>query len=237
MKPIAVIQHDATHRPGYLLDCLSSWGVEARIVRPSEGGSAIDEVRDFSGVVLLGSHLSATDDDPWIRHELRLIESALRHEVPVLGHSFGGHLLARAMGADVRKASTPNIGWAALHVTPHGKSLFGDSPIVMGFNWHRETFSIPSGATRTLFGRYTLNEGYACGANLAFQCHLELTAGMIGEWCTRGRAELRRADGHCAQREQDILARVPQCVPLLHRAAQAVYGHWLAGVQAHDRLN
>lgn len=137
------------------------------------------------------------------------------------------------MGASVRRSSGPIIGWSPLHVTPHGKELFDDAPKVMAFNWHHETFSIPEGATRTLFGKYTLNEGYALGRNLAFQCHLEVTPDMVHEWCRIGRAELRQADGCAAQHEIDILARLPVCMPMMRRAAHAVYGHWLSGVQAH----
>jgi GMP synthase-like glutamine amidotransferase len=233
MKPVAVIQHDAIHRPGFLLEFLDLHGVASRTYRAGQGDTSRLRADDFSGIVVLGSNSSANDPEPWIDDELALIDDALHRDVPVLGHSFGGRLLARAMGAEVRRASAPDIGWSALHVTPRGKPLFDDAAKVMAFNWHRETFSIPEGATRTLFGKYTLNEGYACGRHLAFQCHLEMTAEMVREWCRIGKSELRHADGGAAQGETEILARLPLCMPMLQRAAQAVYGHWLSGVQAH----
>lgn len=232
MKPVAVIQHDVSHRPGFLLEFLDSHGVASRTYLTGDGDVALLRATDFSGLVLLGANGSANDPAPWVEHELTLIRDALRHQVPVLGHSFGARLLARAMGAEVRRTSRPNIGWSALHVTPCGKAWFDDAPQVMAFDWHRETFAIPAGATRTLFGKYTLNEGYAHGRHLALQCHLEMTTEMVKDWCRDGHPELQQADGCAAQREAEILARMPRCLPQLQRAAQAVYGHWLAGLEA-----
>ena len=231
MKPVALLQHDAMHRPGFLLECLEANGIAARTFQASDEDLSALDATDFSGLVVLGSRCSANDNVPWIERELDLIGDALAHDVPVLGHSFGGHLLARSMGAQVWKAGGPTIGWSALHVTPCGKPLFADAPRVMAFNWHRETFTIPRGATRTLFGQYALNEGYVHGRHLAFQCHLELTEQMVVDWCRIGASELRQADGCAVQRANEILAKMPGCLPMLQHAAQTVYRHWIAGLE------
>ena len=234
MKPVAILQHDATHAPGYLLEFLQARGIAWTLRRADDLAATGLDLGDVSGLVLLDSRHSVKDGAPWIVAELALVRRAIERGVPVLGHAFGGHLLAHALGAEVGPAATPNIGWGALHVTPHGRHLFGGAAEVMGFNWHRETFSLPRGATRMAFGRYTLNEGCARGHHVALQCHLELTADMLAEWCCIGRDELMAVDGRCAQPACEMLRRLPQCLPLLRRTAHAVYGHWLDGLRGRS---
>lgn len=230
MRPVALLQHDRTQRPALLLDYLNETGIPSVTFTPQEGQDVPRSARDFSGMVLLGSQHSVNDRLPWIEQELLLIQDAMARDVPVLGHSFGGRLLARAMGASVSRIGWPSIGWCALHVTPSAKPLFGNACKVMAFNWHREAFAVPRGALRTLFGTHCLNEGFSHGKHLAFQCHLELTEEIVRDWCRAGRTELAQADGRAVQHETQILANMPDCLPLLHQVARSVYGQWVGGL-------
>ena len=228
MKPVAIFQHDPLQRPGYLLNFLDRVGIESRIIRPTEGDDVPRTARSFSGVVFLGSDASVNDALPWIEREQRLVSDALASGVPVLGHCFGGQLLAKALGATVQKSPWPNIGWSNLRITPAARKLFGSTAQVLAFNWHYETFAIPQGATRTLFGEHCLNKGFVHGNNLAFQSHLEVTDEIVRSWCAAHRAELAAASGPAVQHEAEILADLPLKLAAVHRAAQRAYARWTA---------
>lgn len=228
MNPVALFQHDKTQRPGYLLDVLKRRGIETRLIRPAEGDDVPRSAEGFGGLVFLGSNRSVNDPLPWIGRELALMRDALARDVPVLGHCFGGQLLARALGAPVACHATPNIGWDTLHVTPGAAPWFGRRTEVTTFNWHFETFALPQGATRTLFGTHCLNKGFAYGRHLGFQCHLEVTEDIVREWCAEGRGEIAACRSAAVQAPDDILADLPARLARLHDTAQAVYAQWLS---------
>ena len=228
MKPVAIFQHDPLQRPGYLLRYLDEVGIPSQIVRPSEGDDVPRSARGFSGLVFLGSDASVNDPVPWISAELALTRDAVASDVPVLGHCFGGQLLARALGAAVHKSPWPDIGWRRLRVTPTARPLFGNAKQVLAFNWHYETFAIPHGARRTLFGEHCLNKGFAYARHLAFQSHLEVTEEIVGAWCAAHRAELTAAHGPAVQREPEILSSLPERLAAVHKAARSAYANWTA---------
>ncbi|MGZ5768550.1 MAG: type 1 glutamine amidotransferase [Caldimonas sp.] len=228
MKPVAIFQHDPLQRPGFLLRFLDEIGIESQIICPSEGDDVPRSARCFSGVVFLGSDASVNDPLPWIERELKLVGDAIASDVPVLGHCFGGQMLARALGATVQKSAWPHIGWTRLRVTPVAKPLFGADSQVLAFNWHYETFAIPQGATRTLFGEYCLNKGFVYGRHLAFQSHLEVTEEIVRTWCAAHRGELAAAHGPAVQHEAEILTSLPERLAAVHRAARCAYARWTA---------
>ena len=229
MKPVALLQHDRTQRPGVLLEFLSQQGIPSVTFTPEEGGFVPRSAKDFSGVVLLGSHRSVNDELPWIDTEVALVRNAMAADIPVLGHCFGAQLMAKSLGARVSRNAWANIGWSRLRVTPHARALFDASEIV-AFNWHYETFSIPPGAHRILFGEHCLNKGFAIGKHMAFQCHFEVTEDIVREWCSNADAELEAVAGPAVQTRQQILACMREALPKLHRVGRQVYRHWAAGL-------
>lgn len=227
--PVLILQHDAAQRPGYLLERLHQRRMPARILHPAQGEALPHSLRGFSCLVLLGSDHSVNDAQPWIERERQLVRTAIADDVPVLGHCFGGQMMAAALGARVGRAAQPQIGFARLRATPAGQAVIG-APELVAFNWHHETFGIPAGATRTLVGTHCLNKGFIAGRHLAFQCHLEVTADILIDWCAHGADELARAHGPAVQTAEQILALAPRLLPAVHRAARQVYDHWIDGL-------
>lgn len=180
-------------------------------------------------MVLLGSQRSVNDELQWIDTALALVRNAMAADIPVLGHCFGAQLMARALGSNVSRNAWANIGWSRLRVTPHGAKLF-DADAIVAFNWHYETFSIPQGAKRTLFGEHCLNKGFTIGKHMAFQCHFEVTEDILREWCSNADAELAAAAGPSVQSREQILSRMRDALPVLHGTARTVYRQWASGL-------
>lgn len=230
MRPLALIQHDRTQRPGFLVQCLEQeLGLPLRVFLPEQGDAVPRHPQDFSGIVLLGSNRSVHDPLPWIADEAALVRRAIETDVPVLGHCFGAQLMARAMGARVCRNACANIGWTRLYATPFARDLFaGDG--VPSFNWHYDTFAIPQGAQRLLFGRHCLNKAFGLGPHLAFQCHFEVTEDIVRDWCRASADELGAAGGPAVQPAQQILAELPRQLPALRATARRVYHRWASRI-------
>jgi len=231
MNPVAILQHEASQGPGYLTDFLQSRGVPC-VVFQAARADLPTSARHCSGLVVLGSNASVNDSPAWIADELALIRQAVADDVPVLGHCFGAQQLARALGARVTRNAWPNIGWSRQAVTPAARHLFSGETHVELFNWHYDTFEIPPGATRTLFGLHCLNKGFAHGPHLGFQSHFEVTEHSVRAWCHESRHEFAEARGPAVQSEAEILRSLPERTARLHRVARGVYGQWLNSLTA-----
>lgn len=228
MRPVAVIQHDPAQGPGMLSTLLNQWGIPLVHIQPAQGDAIPRTADRFSGIALLGSDHSVHDPLRWIHEERALVRDALSQDVPILGHCFGAQMLASATGAQVRRLPRPDIGWRMLRPTPHARDLFNADDAVPSFNWHHETFDIPTGAERILVGQNCLNKGFRMGPHLALQCHMEVTAETLAAWCRHGAAELQSENGPTVQQAGEILAQAHVWLPALHALAHRLYGAWAA---------
>ncbi len=226
MKPVAILQHEAAQGPGVLWEHLQQQGIACGLISPCQEGHAAVRAADYRGVVVLGSNHCANEQLRWIEQERCLLQNALAHDVPVLGHCFGAQMLACAMGARVWRNPCPNIGWSNVWVTRQAQDLMQLPPRITLFNWHYDTFELPQGASRSMYGAFCLNKGFVHGRHWAFQGHLEVTEDSVRAWCSEGQDELRRAPGPAVQRAPQILAQLPQHLALLHATARRTYSAW-----------
>jgi GMP synthase-like glutamine amidotransferase len=135
-------------------------------------------------------------------------------------------MLARAMGARVWRNPCPNIGWSRVWVTAAAQRAMDLPREATIFHWHYDTFEIPRGAQRTMYGSHCLNKGFRHGRHWAFQGHMEVTAASVADWCTQGREELLRARGPAAQTEAEILRHLDLRMAVLHALAHRTYSAW-----------
>lgn len=89
------------------------------------------------------------DRYPFLSEEIRLIETALKQEKPLLGVCLGSQLLAAALGVKVTKGRKKEIGWHPVNLTDAATTdpLWGGvkSPFV-AYHWHGDTFELPRAA-------------------------------------------------------------------------------------------
>ena len=176
----------------------------------------------------LTSGIYAANSHKVLPVERCLLQDALACDVPVLGHCFGAQMLARAMGARVWRNPCPHIGWSSVWVTRQAQDLMQLPRQITQFNWHYDTFGLPPGATRSMYGALCLNKGFVHGRHWAFQGHLEVTEASVRAWCLEGEDELRHASGPAVQRAAQILAQLPQQLARLHATARRTYSAWTA---------
>lgn len=235
MKPIAIFRHAPTEGPGFFADFLDAKNIPWQLIRIDQGDALPASAENYGGLVFMGGPMSVNDDLPWIPPVLALIREAVARDIPVLGHCLGGQLMAKAMGGVVSQNAVKEIGWGELAVAQHDEARrwFGARENFLGFHWHGETFSIPAGATALLSSRYCDHQAFAVGKHLAFQCHIEMTADMVREWCDVGAEEVRVSAGSPGvQPVPAIVDNLDRRIAALSAVAASVYAVWLGGVAA-----
>src|SRR5690242_2350387 len=123
MAYVYALQHVVTEPLGLIGDALSAYGFDAEYVRPYAGDAVPQRLDDAAGLVVMGGPMGVYEQNefPFLRDEIRLIESAVRDEKPVLGVCLGSQLLAAALGAEVRKGERKEIGWFPVSLTDEGQ--------------------------------------------------------------------------------------------------------------------
>jgi GMP synthase-like glutamine amidotransferase len=193
-----------------------------------------EDAADFAGLVFMGGPMSVNHDLPWIHQLLRLINDAVAKDVPVLGHCLGGQLMSKALGGEVTRAPVKEIGWGEVSVTEpaQGARWFGPGRLALPvFQWHGETFSVPSGAQLLLSNGWCTNQAFAMGPHLALQCHIEMTEELVRSWCETGAREIARSQSPAVQSVDAILDQVGEKVRALHEVADTVYARWTVNLR------
>jgi GMP synthase-like glutamine amidotransferase len=232
MKSVAIFRFSPTEGPGRLAEWLDAHGLPRRLIAIDEGEAVPADAREFSGLVLMGGPMSANDDLPWNAPLLELLRGAVAAEVPVLGHCLGGQLLARALGAEVRHARVPELGWGEVTVTraDAARGWFGERGAFTTFQWHYDAFGLPPGAVRVLTNAHNAEQAFAFGKHLGIQSHVEMTRAMVETWCRAGAAELPEQSVGATQSRVDILADLDRRLAALERVADDLYGRWTRGL-------
>ena len=234
MKPVAIFRHARIEGPGYLGTFLTDQGVPWQLIRIDAGDALPQNMQAYSGMVLMGGPMSVNDALPWISPLLGLIRDADQRDIPLLGHCLGGQLISKALGAEVSRNPVKEIGWGEVQVIQGAESAdwFGSATGFEVFHWHGETFALPVGAKLLLVSSHCRHQAYALGKHLVLQCHVEMTADMVRDWCAAGLQELASETGNAAVQRADEMQRdLPQRINKLNALADRIYGRWIQGLR------
>ena len=234
MKSVAIFRHAATEGPGYLGDFLDQQAVPWQLIRIDKGDAVPTNAASYSGLVFMGGPMSVNDNLPWIAPILGLIREAIDNDIPVLGHCLGGQLMSKALGAQITKNPTKEIGWGEVTVSKNeaAKNWFGNIETFNAFHWHGETFSLPQGAIHLLASPYCQNQAWSIGKHLALQTHIEMTTEMVIKWCEEGEKEIcDSASSAAVQQAEAMQQELPLHCFFLQKVAKQVYSQWIQGLK------
>ena len=165
-------------------------------------------------------HPDQDDRFDWLGSEAEFLGDVLAAEVPVLGVCLGAQMLARAAGAGVRAATTPEIGWYEVSLTAEGSSdpVLGVLPSrAIVFQWHHYTFDVPEGGVE-LARSEVCTQAFRLDGRRAWgiQFHAEVTYPMLESWVEEDPGELPMPAG-------DLLAESTSAI-----GRSNAQGRWLA---------
>ena len=114
MAKIYVLQHHPVENLGTIADALEGSALAWQYIRVNDGQPVPASMKNAGGLIVMGGPMGVyqTDRYPWLRDEMRLIEDAMKSDLPVLGVCLGAQILAAALGAKVdRNPNGKEIGW------------------------------------------------------------------------------------------------------------------------------
>ena len=210
---VLIILHQETSTPGRLGRRLVERGFDLDIRRPPLGDHLPDSLDDHAGAVMFGGPMSANDPDEFVKRETDWLAVPLKENRPFFGICLGAQKLVRHLGGEV--SSHPEgqveVGYYPLQATPEGAALL-DWPEMI-YQWHREGFDLPHGATRLATGDTYPNQAFRYGdRTYAVQFHTELTLAMMCKWSVKG-AERMKLPG-AQNRKQHLDGRLLYDAPV-----------------------
>lgn len=184
---VLVLQHIACEPPGAYEDVLRERGATIHRVELDEH-DPLPDWRGFEAIIAMGGPMSVNDEErlPWLRDEKALINNAVRAGVPFFGACLGAQLLSASLGGIVFQGPKPEVGLLPVFLTPEAASdpVFTGIPREMlTFQWHGDTFSLPSGSVLLASSPAFPHQAFRWGARAyGVQFHLEVSLDMAREW-------------------------------------------------------
>jgi GMP synthase (glutamine-hydrolysing) len=146
-KHLLVIQHTSWEKPGkHLIQAARARKVRLDVWQAWH--ESLPDIGPYNGLIVLGGTPNVDEEDRYsfLKHEKKLIQQAVKEDMPYLGFCLGHQLLAEALGARVGPNFTTSVGFISGQVTKDGRHhpLFRDIPSsVPLFKWHTQTVLPP----------------------------------------------------------------------------------------------
>lgn len=233
MKKLLVLQHVAHELLGTFNPLLKRAGFRIRYVNFARHPDAQPSLDDYDGMIVLGGPMSVNDagELPHLITEMRLIETAIKRNLPVLGICLGAQLIAKTLGAEVYPNQEKEIGWYDVSPTraAENDALLTDfQEHEKIFQWHGDTFDIPKTSRHLAFSTLCANQAFRYGTSVyGFQFHLEVDKPMIHRWLRI--PENRREIIHLGQAQSAarIYDETAEHMPRLNQLSQRVFGEFI----------
>jgi GMP synthase-like glutamine amidotransferase len=230
MPSILAFRHVPFEGLGRIEPVLHARGCEIHYTDLYVPGAPLPDISRYQALIFLGGPMSVNHDLTYLRREEAYIRQAVDCGIPVLGVCLGAQLIAHAFGAAVRRNPVTEIGWFEIEFTsaarrdPVFAGLTGPETV---FHWHGETFDLPPSAELLASSQRCRHQAFRIGDMVyGLQFHLEVTAGMIADWCLQ--------DENCVDvRELDHPIDPGEHGESVTKLAETVFGNWYQVV--HDR--
>ena len=181
-KPLLVVQHVSWEGPHRILHAFD--GVVVQIVDVLESDCPLPAPAAVRGAVFMGGPMSVNDtgEHPRLAEEVTWLQNAVAAGLPVLGVCLGSQLLARALGADVRRGQ-PEIGVSPVEFSDPADPVVGPlAPTAPVLHWHGEIFEVPEGAQPLARSAATDVQAFRARNAWGLLFHAEADGNLVELW-------------------------------------------------------
>ncbi len=178
---LLAIQHVPWETPHRILDACGA--LHVRTVKPL-AGQELPPHQEVAGAVVMGGPMNVDEVErfPGLAAEREWLAEAAR-ELPVLGICLGAQLLARALGAEVRRGERAEVGFAPVEVSdPADPVLGGLAPRTEVLHWHGDVFDLPDGAQPLASSAQTEYQAFRLGNAWGALFHPEADLALVEAW-------------------------------------------------------
>jgi GMP synthase (glutamine-hydrolysing) len=230
-KHVVILRHVAHEPAGTLELALAKANVEFRYLDLFAQRPEYFDVNEILGLAVMGGPMSVNDVEkyPYLAYEPDWIRQTVNLGIPLLGICLGAQLIAKALGAKVYPNEIKEIGWYPLELTraaADDRLFAGCGPKMTVFQWHGDTFDLPSGAVHLAQSPLCRNQAFRVGPSAyGLQFHIEMTAEMVEDWLTESvnSRELATVD---YIDPKVIRQKTPEELPALQALAAKVLGRF-----------
>jgi GMP synthase (glutamine-hydrolysing) len=191
-KEILILRNTPRENPGLIESVLKENKLIYQIV-DFDHTTVIQSIEKYKALIVLGGPESANDLSSKILSELELIRKAVQSKIPYLGICLGLQTFVKALGGEVVKCLTNEVGFRDqndeffnIKLTQEGKTdnLFNNlSDVFTVFQLHGETVQITPQMTLLATGDYCRNQIVKYGRTAyGIQSHFELTKDLLELW-------------------------------------------------------
>jgi len=189
-RKVFIFQNARGEPPGQIVDYLHWHSVSFETISLFCCRDRLPDInwRQVCGLVVLGGPMNVDEVAayPFLLWERQQIAEAVRREIPILGVCLGAQLLARSLNAKVYPNLVREIGWHRVTLTPDCERdpLFvGASSPATVFQWHGDTFDLPTNAVLLATGHDCRHQAFRFGENAwGLQFHIEVTPQLVRSW-------------------------------------------------------
>jgi GMP synthase (glutamine-hydrolysing) len=182
-RPVLLaIQHVPWETPHRILDACGELAVS--VVRPLDGDPLPDRA-DIAGGLVMGGPMNVDEVErhPGLAAEREWLAEAVRTDLPVLGVCLGAQLLARALGAQVRRGERAELGFAPVEIHDSTDPVVGQlAPSTTVLHWHGDVFDLPDGARHLASSAQTDHQAFRVGNAWGLLFHAEADARLVERW-------------------------------------------------------
>lgn len=199
-RRVLMLRHMKRMQGDRVSKALTARGFELDYRCPAEG-EALPASDDGHVLAVVYGGIQSANDDGYIRAEIDWIRDWVESGRPYLGLCLGGQLLARALGAEVSPHPKGRHEIGFVRIRPADAGDFLPSPLHV-YQWHKEGFELPVGATLLAHGEVFPNQAFRYGESaFALQFHPEVTPEIMLDWMAYAEASLA-APGASPRQEQ-----------------------------------
>jgi GMP synthase (glutamine-hydrolysing) len=233
-KRVILVSHDLEETD----DRASAWavrrGFEADWRFPFNGDDLPQIGEDIAAVLVYGGKFDVNPKDrhPFLRDEARLIEDAMKQDLPVLGFCLGAQLMADVLGVHVgpHPDNHAEYGYYPLIPSDEGRVVFGDDLVVLESHWHG-WYDLPAGAVHLARSEHFPQQAFRYGDSAyALQFHPEASFATMSRWAGRRSAERHAMPGAYPPERQ--LADFEKYDARLGQWFSGFLDDWIAGTRS-----
>lgn len=195
---ILIVQNDKVETLGLYEQYLKSNFVDHRVIhaynlRPHE---SFPSLREYDAFIIGPTPISANDvgKHSFLLKEREYLERIIESNKPCLGICCGAQMIAKHLGAKVKRSPEKEIGVYEVWLTEHGEEdpFFSNFPNKFPvFQWHNDMFEIPKEGQLLVEGDPCPIQAFAWNNVRGLIFHLEITADEAQRWAEAYPEELK----------------------------------------------
>jgi GMP synthase (glutamine-hydrolysing) len=176
----------------------------------------------FDAFIIGPTPISANEvaEHPYLRGEWDYLGEIIESGKPCLGVCCGGQMLARKLGAEVKRSPEKEVGGYDVRLTQDGRidPLFAGFPEEFPvFHWHSDMFEVPPGGRLLVEGAPCPIQAFGLGNVRGIIFHLEIDRREAGRWADAYPAELEAVGKTREQVLDECRERQPEMGRLARR--------------------